>query len=114
MNLLYSKVIYLNVKNTLVKSHYKEKNFSGYTNYFGWGNGVAHCADALDELVGCEECTENIALEVLEAIKNVFHNKISIFSNESILFWIESLMICLEIQVGYEQYISKINSRIFF
>ncbi|WP_245850681.1 DUF2785 domain-containing protein [Paenibacillus herberti] len=39
-----------------------------------WAHGAAHGADALDEIVQCEECTAEIHKEVLSAIQKVLFN----------------------------------------
>lgn len=74
-------VLFVQVKNTLVSYYKNERDYRGFDLRHGWAHGVAHCADAFDELVGCEACTEAINGEVLEAIQVVLNAKNNIFNH---------------------------------
>ncbi|MEA4960853.1 hypothetical protein SDC9_93055 [bioreactor metagenome] len=103
----------LSLKNHLIKYYREEKDLRSYVNVKGWADAVSHGADALDELIACKECNEQICYEVLEEIKRKllngrysFHQeederltcviiriiKSQSLSNESINKWIDDLV----------------------
>jgi len=74
---------YLELKNSLIKYYIEEKDLRGYVTEGGWAHAAAHGADALEDLVQCEESKhEDIQLEVLAAVQAMLHNGRHIFSEE--------------------------------
>ena len=62
------------IKEKLIDYLKAEEDVRGYVLEKGWAHGVAHTADALDELVKCSEIENND----LKAILHVIHQKITI------------------------------------
>lgn len=62
------------VKEKLICYLTDEKDVRGYVNYRGWAHGVAHAADALDELVKCSSILD----DDLKAILQVIYQKATI------------------------------------
>lgn len=62
------------VKAKLISYYEQEKDLRGYHDDYGWAHGAAHGADAMDELVLCEESGEAVCIEILDAVKKVLWN----------------------------------------
>lgn len=62
------------VKEKLICYLTDEKDVRGYVNHRGWAHGVAHAADALDELVKCSSILD----DDLKAILQVIYQKATI------------------------------------
>lgn len=75
------EALYFSVKDKLLSYYQLERDYRGFDLKYGWAHGIAHCADALDELVGCSECTVSINMEVLERIKCVLNSENNIFNH---------------------------------
>jgi hypothetical protein len=126
--------MFIKLKNDLIRYYTEEKDLRGYTEDKGWAHGAAHGADALDEIILCKECDENLCTEILEAIKKVLHNGKYIFCNEederiaravyrmikgdlfpyqSIVDWIEGLCRCCNWEYSRSQYVARVNTKNF-
>ncbi|WP_054940153.1 DUF2785 domain-containing protein [Paenibacillus ihuae] len=122
------------LKDALLRYYREEKDLRGYVEEGGWAHAAAHGADALDELVKCPESSEEVQLEVLEAIKEMLQNRMCLFGEEedermatvvdtmivqnrlgwnSIAGWISSLGDCGTWTPGRSQRIAQINSKNF-
>lgn len=73
---------FLKVKDSLVKYYWEEKDLRSYIDGKGWADAVSHGADALDELIACKECNEQICYEILKVIKRKLLNEKYLFYQE--------------------------------
>ncbi|WP_310832797.1 DUF2785 domain-containing protein [Paenibacillus pedocola] len=122
------------LKDALLRYYREEKDLRGYVEEGGWAHAAAHGADALDELVQCPESSEEVQLEVLEAIKDMLQNRMWLFGEEedermvtvvdtmivqerlnwdTIAHWIGSLSDCGNWPPGRSQRIAQVNSKHF-
>jgi hypothetical protein len=122
------------LKNALLRYYQEEKDLRGYVEVGGWAHAAAHGADALDELVQCPESSEEVQLQVLEAIKDMLQYRMWLFGEEedermatvvdtmivqnrlswnSIAGWILSLGDCVDWTPGRSQRIAQNNSKNF-
>ncbi len=67
-NPLLTKSEILKVKETLCRYLAEERDFRGFVAEKGWAHAIAHCSDALDELVQCREISKHDLLQILETI----------------------------------------------
>jgi len=105
-----------NIKNLVLRYIDEEKDYRGYVDGKGWAHAVAHIADALVNIAGCESGGEHCigrkgVLEVLQAIKFLVCNKeyvytcqederlvtpfmvatdLKIFTTQELIGWIDS------------------------
>ncbi|WP_134903209.1 DUF2785 domain-containing protein, partial [Paenibacillus polymyxa] len=112
----------------------EEKDLRGFTYDNGWAHGAAHGADALDELVQCEECTDEVYKEALFAIQKVLSNGRYIFQDEEderlacivqriiranrfassrVMKWIENLSQCMALPRSRSQFVIRVNVKNF-
>ena len=124
----------IQVKNAIIKYYGEEKDFRGYIDEYGWAHGAAHGADALDELVQCEESNEEIFREILDSMKKVLYNEKYLLCNEedermarvvyrmvkrnslayrTINNWIDGLNQCCVWERTRKQYIARVNTKNF-
>lgn len=120
------------VKSALLTYLAQEKDWRGFTLEYGWAHAAAHSADALDELVQCQEIDGNDQLQILAALQNVFWNGSISFSDEederlatlictiiqsgklsehNLTTWLHRLQNCLDLPRGRKQSIARINSK---
>lgn len=125
---------FINVKQSLIRYYKEEKDLRGYIAEEGWAHGAAHGADALEELVQCEESEEEILKEIMAAIRGMLYNGKYIFSHEederiaSIVYpiitksllteqtvegWIGQLEQCGSWPRSDSQYINRVNTKNF-
>lgn len=128
------KNTFISLKNALVRYYKTERDFRGYVENKGWAHSAAHGADALNELVQCQESNEDIHKEVLESIEEVLFNKTyklcykeddrianviySIYEkkhvlSETLIEWLSSLVEKVDFNKDQWTYISSINFRNF-
>lgn len=126
--------LFMKTKDNLIRYYQKEKDLRGFLGEKGWAHGAAHGADAMDELVQCEESDEEVYLEVLGAIKRVLFNgkysfcneederiarvilriiKVNHMSFESLNNWIEGLSECCHLPKDRKQYVTRVNTKNF-
>lgn len=126
--------LFIKTKNNLIKYYQEEKDLLGFSNQKGWAHGAAHGADAMDELVQCEESDEAVCKEMLEAIQKVLFNgkynfcneederitrvimriiKENCMSYENLSNWIEGLAQCCDWEKDRNQYVTRINTKNF-
>lgn len=124
----------IQVKNAIIKYYGEEKDFRGYIDEYGWAHGAAHGADALDELVQCEESNEEIFREILDSMKKVLYNEKYLLCNEedermarvvyrmvkrnslayrTINHWIDGLNQCCAWERTRKQYVARVNTKNF-
>ncbi|PNQ87654.1 hypothetical protein C1T20_00830 [Paenibacillus polymyxa] len=124
----------LHVKDVLIRYLTEEKDLRGFTYDNGWAHGAAHGADALDELVQCEECTDEVYKEALFAIQKVLSNGRYIFQDEEderlacivqriiranrfassrVMKWIENLSQCMALPRSRSQFVIRVNVKNF-
>jgi len=122
------------LKHSLLRYYKEEKDLRGYLPEGGWAHSAAHGADALVELVQCQESDATVQFEVLEAIQRMLHNGKQIFSEEEderiasivdimiekdlfpqleIAEWISGLAKCGDWMRSRVQVISRVNSKNF-
>ncbi|QWU18322.1 Protein of unknown function [Paenibacillus sophorae] len=70
------------LQDSLVRYYEGEKDLRGYLAEGGWAHCAAHGADALRELVQCEESDEAGRNEVLTAVKGMLYNGYYSFQDE--------------------------------
>lgn len=70
----------LEIKEKILLYLYLEKDYRGYVSNKGWAHGIAHAADALCEIAKCN-CTSNVQLELLEAIRDIICTKETVYTN---------------------------------
>ncbi|MNI08047.1 hypothetical protein D3C73_610710 [compost metagenome] len=70
------------LKSALLSYYTEEQDLRGYVEQGGWAHSAAHGADAIDELVQCQESGETVQLEVLEAVRDMLQNGVYIFREE--------------------------------
>lgn len=125
---------FINVKQSLICYYKEEKDLRGYIAEEGWAHGAAHGADALEELVQCEESDEEILNEIMAAIHGMLYNGQYILSHEederiaSIVYpiitksllpehaiadWIGRLEQCGSWPRSDSQYINRVNTKNF-
>ncbi len=73
---------FIGIKNKLLEYYTSEMDFRGYVQKSGWAHAAAHGADAMDELIQCRECNEDVVKEILYAFKKIMYNRKYIFHNE--------------------------------
>lgn len=127
--------LFIETKTKIIKYYLEEKDLRGYTDEHGWAHGAAHGADALDELVQCRECEEEILQEILDSIRKVLYNGKYSFCNEEderitrVVFrmirlhgatssrmigeWLNGLDQCCEWEKTHTQRIARTNAKNF-
>lgn len=70
------------LKQCLIRYYAEEKDLRGYVTVGGWAHAAAHGADALEELVQCEESDQTVQQEVLLAIQGMLYNGRHTFSDD--------------------------------
>lgn len=73
---------FVRTKNLVFKYFESEKDYRGYNEKFGWIHAIAHCADALDEIVLTSLCTHEDCQTILNLGAKVFTNSDFIFNHE--------------------------------
>ncbi|MEC0169383.1 DUF2785 domain-containing protein [Paenibacillus graminis] len=122
------------LKSALLRYYTEEKDLRGYVEKGGWAHSAAHGADAIDELVQCQESGETVQLEVLEAVRDMLQNGVYIFreeedermativdtmilcnllARERIAEWVSSLAASGSQPGNRSLYINRINSKNF-
>ncbi|MEH6944099.1 DUF2785 domain-containing protein [Bacillus sp. JJ722] len=122
------------LKYSLHRYYKEEKDLRGYLLEGGWAHSAAHGADALVELVQCQESDVALQLDVLAAIQRMLHNGIHIFSDEederiasiletiinqnllpqqNIVDWISGLAQCGDWTRSRGQVIARVNTKNF-
>lgn len=125
---------FIQVKNSIIRYYQEERDLRGYTDGNGWAHGAAHGADALDELVQCEESGEEIFKEIFESIKKILYNGKYLFHNEEderiarVVYrmikrkpaasrllndWFDGLSQCCDWDKTRKQYIARVNTKNF-
>lgn len=126
--------MFIRVKNSIIRYYQEERDLRGYVDGNGWAHGAAHGADALDELVQCEESGEGIFNEILESIKKILYNGKYLFHNEEderiarVVYrmikgkpaaarllndWFDGLSQCCGWEKTRKQYIARVNTKNF-
>lgn len=126
--------LFIKTKDNLIRFYQEENDFRGYMEDKGWAHGAAHGADAMDELLQCDECDEAICQEILEAIQRVLYNgkysfsyeedermarvimriiKGNCMSSDALNKWIEGLSQCCEWDRSRKRYVTRINTKNF-
>lgn len=109
---------FLEIKDNLIKYYSEEKDLRSFVDEKGWADAVSHGADALDELIACEECNEQICYEVLRVIKKKLLNEKYIFYQEEderitsvIMRIIDSKLLSIEfLKMWIEENVSEVAS----
>ncbi len=126
--------MFIQVKNAIINFYGREGDLRGYIEKYGWAHAAAHGADALNELIQCQESNTEIFCEILDAIKKVLYNTKYLFCNEederiarvvyrmikknsvdyqSFSSWFEELTQCCDWERTREQYIERVNTKNF-
>ena len=76
-----------NIKKTVLRYVCQEKDYRGYVDGKGWAHAIAHVADALANIAGCEidgsSCLNSeCLLEILQAVKALVCNKDYVYTAE--------------------------------
>lgn len=69
-------------KNECIRYFKEEKDVRGYDEKLGWIHAIAHCSDALEEVLLNQDINKNDCLAILTIAANVFTNSTMIFSHE--------------------------------
>ncbi len=122
------------VSKNLLKYLNLEKDFRAYINGKGWAHALAHCADAICEIVLSPYCNKDLVLEIMKFIKAVLLNNSTVFSFEEderivIVFmnllsknyisedglfdYVNSLLLCIRNDENIEDYIMFLNVKNF-
>jgi hypothetical protein len=122
------------IKNKLIEYYTSELDLRGHVEQLGWAHAAAHGADAMDELIQCRECSEDVIKEILHAFKRILYNRNYIFHNEederislvafrvikgnllskqTIIQWFQELSECAEWQRDWPQYVARVNVKNF-
>lgn len=125
---------FADIKDKLIEYYTTETDLRGYVEKLGWAHAAAHGADAMDELIQCRECSEDIVKEILNAFNKILYNgkymlnneederigrvvfrviKERLLSKQVIVNWLEELSECTEWQSDRMQYIARVNSKNF-
>lgn len=125
---------FIQLKDALIRYYEQEKDLRGYVAEGGWAHAAAHGADALVELVQCEESDAAVQLEVLSAIKGMLYNDRHIFNADEdermacildaqithhllpqqvIAEWIGQLEECSSWPMSLNSFIAKVNTKKF-
>ena len=72
----------MQVKEKLIAYLATEKDRRGYVAEKGWAHGIAHAADAIDDLVQCPELVADDLMEMLVAIRTVMSIQEANFTHE--------------------------------
>jgi hypothetical protein len=126
--------LFIKIKDNLIRYYEEERDLRGFLGEKGWAHGAAHGADAMDELIQCEESDEVVYQQVLGAIQKVLFNgkysfsneederitrvilriiKRNCMSNKSLSNWIEGLSQCCDWEKDRNQYVTRINTKNF-
>lgn len=125
---------FIDIKNKLIEYYTSEKDLRGYVPKLGWAHAAAHGADAMDELIQCRECSEDVIKEILNAFKKIMFNGKYIFHNEEderisrvvfriikenlllkedIIQWLQELSECAKGQGDRLEYVARVNAKNF-
>lgn len=125
---------FTHIKNKLIEYYTSELDLRGHVEQLGWAHAAAHGADAMDELIQCRECSEDVVKEILHAFKRILYNGKYIFHNEederislvafrvikgnllskqTIIQWVQELSECAEWQRDWPQYVARVNVKNF-
>lgn len=77
-----SKEEFVTTKELVFKYFESEKDYRGYSDTWGWIHAIAHCSDALDEIVLSDLCTHEDCQKILDLGVKVFTNPTFIFNHE--------------------------------
>lgn len=72
----------VNLKETVIRCLSQERDMRGYVAEKGWAHAVAHAADALDDLVLCEELGADDLSDILTAIQQKIGTDDYVFVHE--------------------------------
>lgn len=71
----------MTVKKELIRFLDEEQDRRGFVEGKGWAHAIAHAADALDELVLCEEMTRSDLLDMLNVVSRVVCDSQQVFTH---------------------------------
>jgi hypothetical protein len=125
---------FFGLKHALLRYYREEKDLRGYLLEGGWAHSAAHGADALVELVQCQEADGEVQHDVLDAIYGMLYNGKHIFNEEEderiativdvminnnllplqeLTIWISTLAECTYWPKSRQQVIARVNSKNF-
>lgn len=74
--------MFIKVKNNAIKYYTKEQDFRGYVDVKGWAHAAAHGADVFGTIAESKDYTEEIGMEILQALSHPLQNGKYFLSNE--------------------------------
>ncbi|ABP55342.1 alpha/beta hydrolase fold [Salinispora tropica CNB-440] len=123
---------YGHVRDALLRYHREERDLRGLVDEGGWAHAAAHGADALAELVRCQDVDVETQRAVLAALRGVLHNGTTIFPDEDderiatvvdaivthgplpepeVVAWLRTLADCADRPRGRAQTVDRVNTR---
>ncbi|SJZ99044.1 DUF2785 domain-containing protein [Anaerorhabdus furcosa] len=82
LNPFLSREEFQTTKQSVFDYFKKEKDYRGYSEQWGWIHAIAHCSDAIEEIVLSLDANKNDCIEILDSASTVFTNPLTIFTHE--------------------------------